>query len=168
MGMGTDFTVMQTYTASPERVHAMLTDEKFVTFRAENTGALSSTSSVTAGADGACTVLSARVLPANVPSFAVKMIGETLTVTETQNWPALSASGTASVPVKVEFSAPISFSGTMSLAPAGDGTQITVTGTFKASIPFIGGKVEQLAKETTEKYLAKENKLGEQWLGEHA
>jgi hypothetical protein len=113
-------------------------------------------------------VLSARVLPANVPSFAVKMIGETLTVTETQNWPALSASGTASVPVKVEFSAPISFSGTMSLAPAGEGTQITVTGTFKASIPFIGGKVEQLAKETTEKYLAKENKLGEQWLGDHA
>jgi hypothetical protein len=70
--------------------------------------------------------------------------------------------------VKVEFSAPISFSGTMSLAPAGEGTQITVTGTFKASIPFIGGKVEQLAKETTEKYLAKENKLGEQWLGDHA
>jgi hypothetical protein len=96
------------------------------------------------------------------------MIGETLTVTETQNWPALSASGTASVPVKVEFSAPISFNGTMSLAPVGEGTQITVTGTFKASIPFIGGKVEQLAKETTEKYLAKENKLGEQWLGEHA
>ncbi len=167
MSMGTDFTVMQTYTASPMRVHAMLTDEKFVTFRAENTGAISSTSSVTAGTDGACTVLSARVLPANVPSFAAKMIGETLTVTETQSWPALSGAGTAVVPVKVEFSAPISFAGTMSLAPSGDGTQITVSGTFKASIPFVGGKVEQLAKETTEKYLGKENKLGEQWLASH-
>ena len=164
--MGTDFTVMQTYTASPERVHAMLTDEKFVTFRAENTGAISATSSVTAGSDGSCTVVSARVLPANVPSFAAKMIGETLTVTETQSWPALSASGTATVPVKVEFSAPISFAGSMTLAPAGDGTQITVTGTFKASIPFVGGKVEQLAKETTEKYLGKENKLGETWLSQ--
>lgn len=165
--MGTDFTVMQTYTASPERVHAMLTDEKFVTFRAENTGSISSTSSVTDGADGACTVLSTRVLPANVPSFAAKMIGETLTVTETQTWPALTNGGTATVPVKVEFSAPISFTGTMSLAPSGEGTQITVAGTFKASIPFVGGKVEQLAKETTEKYLAKENKLGTQWLTEN-
>lgn len=167
MVMGTDLTVMQTYTASPERVHSMLTDEKFVTFRAENTGAISSTSSVTTGDDGSCTVLSTRVLPANVPSFAAKMIGETLTVTETQAWPALSSAGTAVVPVKVEFSAPISFSGTMSLAPAPEGTQITVTGTFKASIPFVGGKVEQLAKETTEKYLGKENKLGSQWLSEH-
>jgi hypothetical protein len=165
--MGTDFTVTQTYSASPERVHAMLTDEKFVTFRAENTGAISSTSSVTAAGDGACTVLSTRVLPANVPSFAVKMIGETLTVTETQTWPALSPSGTATGAVKVEFSAPISFAGTMALAPAGDGTQVTVTGTFKASIPFVGGKVEQLAKETTEKYLGKENRLGETWLSEH-
>lgn len=165
--MGTDFTVMQTYTASPERVHAMLTDEKFVTFRAENTGAVSSTSSVTAGSEGACTVLSTRVLPANVPSFAAKMIGETLTVTETQTWPALSHAGTATVPVKVEFSAPISFTGTMSLAPSSEGAQVTVTGTFKASIPFVGGKVEQLAKETTEKYLAKENKLGTQWLTEN-
>jgi hypothetical protein len=88
-------------------------------------------------------------------------------VTETQAWPALSPSGTATVPVKVEFSAPISFAGAMTLAPAGDGTQITVTGTFKASIPFVGGKVEQLAKETTEKYLAKENRLGETWLSEN-
>lgn len=165
--MGTDLTVKQMYEASPERVRAMLIDEKFVTFRAENTGAISSTSSVTPGADGSCTVVSARVLPANVPSYAVKMIGETITVTETQNWPGFSAGGTSTVPVKVEFSAPISFSGTVTVAPAGDGTEVTVTGTFKASIPFVGGKVEQLAKETTEKYLGKENVLGTRWLSEH-
>jgi len=165
--MGTDFTVMQTYTASPERVYAMLTDEKFVTFRAENTGAISSTTSVTPGPDGTCTVLSSRVLPANVPSFAAKMIGDTLTVTETQTWPALSAAGTANVAVKADFSAPISFAGAMALAPSSEGTAITITGTFKASIPFVGGKVEQLAKETIEKYLAKENRLGSQWLTEH-
>jgi hypothetical protein len=44
---------------------------------------------------------------------------------------------------------------------------VTTEGELKASIPFMGGKVENLAKEQTERYLRKEQEFALTWLREH-
>jgi hypothetical protein len=45
-----------------------------------------------------------------------------------------------------------------------DGTRVSNSGSFKASVPFVGGKVERVAADQTERYLAKEVTVGSEWL----
>ncbi len=165
--MSTKLQATQRYHGTCDQVRQMLTDPQFVAFRAERTGAIRSNSEVTVASDGIETVTSSRTLPADVPNYATRFIGETLTVDETQVWPAATGDGSCTVSVHVQFSAPITFSGRMFLRPDGDECVIDIEGEFKAGIPLIGGKVEELAKAQTERYLAKEQRLGVTWLTEH-
>ncbi len=67
----------------------------------------------------------------------------------------------------VTFSAPLTFTGTASITTDEANTVITTEGDLKASIPFMGGKVENLAKEQTQRYLRKEQEFALTWLREH-
>jgi Protein of unknown function (DUF2505) len=165
--VATSLTWTQQYPADSARVRAMLTDPDFVSQRAQRTGASASISQVTVAADGVETVVSERTLPADVPAFAKKFMGETLVVTETQTWPVLDASGNGTVSIRVEFSAPIVFTGSMVVTNQTDTTMLDISGQFKASVPLFGGKVEEIAKAQTERYLAKEQQLGQAWLTAH-
>ena len=160
--MATELSYTQQFTGTPAQVYAMLTDAAFGEHCALNTGSTSAECTSTASGAGA-TVVSKRVLPAEVPGFAKKFLGDTITLTETQEWSGLNGDAADAV-VTVEFSAPISFTGAAALRAAGEGTEVLVTGKFKASIPLIGGKVEELARDTTSKYLHKQAKLGNAWL----
>ena len=50
------------------------------------------------------------------------------------------------------------------LVASADGSVARNAGEFKASVPFVGGKVEKVAAEMTQKYLAKEATVGAEWL----
>lgn len=162
--MATSFTHEQAYAADPATVMAMLQDVDFIRAKCERTGSLETTATVTPGPDGACTIVSTRVLPAEVPAAARAFVGETLTVTETQVWSAPAADGSRSAQVAVDFGAPMTFSSTMTLAPAEGGTRVRTEGSFKASVPFVGGKIESSAAEQTARYLVKEEQVGNEWL----
>jgi hypothetical protein len=103
-------------------------------------------------------------MPAAVPSYATPFVGDTITITEVQTWGPVQADGTASADVTVAFNSPISYRGTISLVPGGIGSVAHNTGDFKASVPFVGGKVERVAAEQTERYLAKEVSVAADWL----
>ena len=62
------------------------------------------------------------------------------------------------------FDSPLAYRGSISLTPTDDGVTLHNEGDFKASVPFVGGKVERVAAEMTQKYLAKEVTVGEEWL----
>lgn len=71
-----------TYAADPEAVFAMLVDEDFLRRRAEASHALSYDVDVTYNA-GAATSKVRQSLPAEVPDFLRKLVGNTIELTET-------------------------------------------------------------------------------------
>lgn len=166
--MPTSIEFTQEYAADAQAVRAMLTSPDYATMRGQRTGATSITVELQSQADGSTRLDIVRVLPAEVPSFAKSFVGETLTVTECQTWHTPKADGTGSATITAAFSAPITFAGQMAIESDGSTTRVRSTGEFKANVPFVGGKVEQVAKEIFEKYLRKEQSLGQEWLAEHA
>jgi hypothetical protein len=154
----------QTYSADPTTVMAMLKDPEFIRLKCDTTGSRKTTVDVEETADGGCILVSVRVLPAKVPAAAAPFVGETLTVTETQTWAAPDTDGSASATVAVDFGAPMTFTSAMTLTACSTGTVVTTIGLFKASIPFVGGKIEGAAKEQTEAYLEVEQRVGNEWL----
>jgi hypothetical protein len=162
--VATSFSFDQTFAADPATVLAMLRNPDYVRLKGESTGGHDVQADVTEGADGTLVITSTRTMPANVPSYAQPFVGESITVTEVQTWTPLSPEGRASATVTVDFHAPLSYTGAITLEPGGEGTVLHNTGSFKANVPFVGGKVENVAREQTERYLAKEATVGAQWL----
>lgn len=165
--MATKFEYEQTFPASPQAVLAMLHDSEYVELRCEKTGSLKTTVDITGDPGGECTVSSTRILPADVPAAAKSFVGDTLKVNETQAWSAPSADGSATAVLTVDFGGPLAFSGRMELSGDAASTKVRTTGEFKASMPFIGGKIEKIAADQTERYLRTEQSVGTTWLSSH-
>ena len=161
--MAREFTYRQSFEADPAAVFAMLRDPEYIQVKCVATGSLETTVEVNATPAGSVTITSTRVLPADVPAPAKKFVGETISVSETQEWSAASPDGSRTADVSVDFSGPLSFSGSLSLTPATDGSYVETRGTFKASVPFVGGTIESVAAEQTEKYLKAEERVAAEW-----
>ena len=164
--MATQLRFVQVYAANPIQVREMVTNEGYINARATITGALSVESSCSVQADGTTDVEIIRTLPSEMPSLAVAIVGDTLTVTERQSW-KLATEDSCSCTFRVDFSAPLTFLGIATMTYDGAHTSVVTEGEFKASIPFFGGKVENLAYEQTRRYLAKEETFAAGWLKNH-
>ena len=162
--MATSLSCEQAFAADPTTVMAMLRDPAYVREKGERTGSFDISVDVTATDDGGVVITSTRSMPAEVPSYAAPFVGDTITITEVQTWGPPAADGTATADVTVDFNSPLAYRGTITLSSAGDGSVARNEGSFKASVPFVGGKVEKVAAEMTEKYLAKEATVGAEWL----
>jgi hypothetical protein len=164
MSVATKFHYEQSYGADPATVWAMLRDPEFITAKCERTGSRETTVEVEDTDDGGCILTSTRVLPANLPAVAKPFVGDTLTVTERQVWTAPAEDGSRTATTSVDFGAPMSFEAGMALAASGEGATVTTEGEFKASVPFVGGKIEGVAVDQTSRYLEKEQLVGQEWL----
>lgn len=162
--MTTQIDQVQHYAATPDDVFAMLSNPEFVEQKCRASGSIEASAEVTEE-DADITIVSRRVLPANLPGFAKKFVGETLTLVETQRWTDPEDDGSRRGTFVVDFgNNPISFSGEVQLAPAGDGATVETKGDLKCSVPFAGGKIEGVAREWITKYLDKEQRVGTEWL----
>ena len=156
----------QIYPTDVTTIRAMLVNPAYIQARAVATGALTIESSVATEPNGQTTVVITRSLPSEMPAFAAAIVSDTLTITETQVWQP-EFLGQCFGNFLVTFSAPLTFTGTASITTDEANTVITTEGDLKASIPFMGGKVENLAKEQTQRYLRKEQEFALTWLCEH-
>ncbi len=161
--MAKEFTYKQTFGSDPVTVFAMLRNQDYVQAKCAATGSLETTVKVSEGTDGSVTITSTRVLPAEVPAAAKKFVGETISATETQMWSAPATDGARTADVTVDFSGPLGFSGKLSLKPFGDGSEVLTEGSFKASVPFVGGTIESVAAEQTARYLGAEERVAAEW-----
>lgn len=160
--MSTTIDQVQHYAATPDEVFTMLSDPSFVEAKCLASGSIEA-SAETTQEDAGITIVSRRVLPAKLPGFAKKFVGETVTLVETQRWP--EADGDRAGTFVVDFgNNPISFSGDVTLSAAGDGAQVRCQGVIKCTVPFVGGKIEGVALEWITKYLDKEQRVGTAWL----
>ena len=154
------------YAATPHDVFAMLIDEDFQARKCVATGALSHSVSVSAQGDRTV-IVSNRDLPTDgFPDFVKSLVGATLAVTETQDWGPAGPDGARQGRLTVDIAgAPLDLAGTLSLAPAAQGSVETVDGDLKARIPLIGSKIERAAAPAIESAMRAERETGQAWLG---
>ncbi len=166
--MATTIDYTQHFPADPQTVWAMLKDPAYIELKAMRSGAREVNAEVEE-APGETRIVSRRRLPAKLPSFMKKMVGEELVINETQRWDKSSDDGSRSGTFVVDFGGqPLAFSGTVRLQAVGDGTDVVTHGSLKASVRLVGGKVEGVAQEWMVKYLRKEESVAAEWLAEKA
>lgn len=162
--MATNVQYTQHFAAPPDQVWQMLTDPEYITTKGMRSGSLEVSPEVSAQADETL-IISRRKLPANLPRFMRRFVGDEVVLHETQKWDGVAEDGSRSGSFVIDFGGqPMAFRGNLQLQPAGDGTDLSTEGTLKASIPMIGGKAESVAKDWTLRYLAKEEQVAADWL----
>ncbi|MEZ5157239.1 MAG: DUF2505 domain-containing protein [Candidatus Nanopelagicales bacterium] len=158
---------VQRYDADPATVFDMLADEEFIIHKCNQSGSLEVSAGVWANGEQVI-IHNRRVLPAKLPGFVKRFVGETLPLDETQTWGPVAEDGSRKAEFVVDFDGqPIAFSGTITLLPRGDQTEVETKGAIKCSVPLVGGKIERVAAEWIAKYLNKEQRVGEEWLLDH-
>lgn len=90
-----------------------------------------------------------REVPLEVPAFLRGMLGEWNTLLQTERW--MAARGGYANELQIEArGVPANMTGTMSLSGNGKGSVNEIAITIRASVPLIGGKVEQFIARDTE------------------
>lgn len=139
-------TTREEFDSSPEAVFALIADDEFQQAKCEATSTGKFSVTVTRSG-GHVVVRSERHLPTDgLPDAARPFVGAELTVVEVQSWGPAEADGTrhASVDLHVR-GAPLTLKAEVVLTPGGRGTLELLDGELRATVPFIGGLIEQAA-----------------------
>ncbi|HUH00295.1 MAG TPA: DUF2505 domain-containing protein [Gammaproteobacteria bacterium] len=107
-----------------------------------------------------------REVPLDVPGFLRGMLGEWNTLLQNEHWTAAARGGYEN---ELEIEArgvPATMTGTMMLRASGKGCVNEVAITIRASVPLIGGKLEQFVSRDTEATLAAEYEFIREYLAQ--
>ncbi len=148
------------YDAPPADVHAMLADPTFREKVAEAGGAFERHVRIEPHGAGMTVVVDQKQHDHNIPSFAKKVVGDTIHIVQREQW---SDSTYASLDVTIPGK-PGHMKGTIELADHGDGTVEAVDADIKVHVPLVAGKLEKLIANLLEAALDSEQRVGEKWL----
>jgi len=95
-----------------------------------------------------------------IPGFARKLVGDEIRFVQEEAW---STPSTADMHMTIPGK-PGEMSGTETLTQSGPDVVQTIDLTIKVSMPFVGGKVEDLIGDFIRKAFEAENKVGVKWL----
>ena len=158
--MATSLSARMPIPADPAAAYALLTDPAYVQAVGEATGGHDVVVTVTPTDDGGAVVASHRVLPAELPSYAKAVVGDSLKLTETRTFGPAAADGSRTGTAEVTFDgAPVSIRGPLQLVAAASGSELALDAKVSASIPFVGGKIERFAAEQIERFMRKEGEI---------
>jgi hypothetical protein len=155
------------FPVDPETAYAMVTDPGYAQERAERTAGSDITISVSGTAPAPATVVSRRSLPVpdELPSFAKSMVGNGISVEETHTWGEPDGQGGRTAELTVLFpSLPVKVTGTMTLRGTDSGCVVAIDATVAASMPMVGGVIEQGVKGQVLRATSEEEKLALEWL----
>lgn len=146
--------------ADVEAVYGLLANEAFRTESCANQGATDYTVTVEPKGEGA-TVTIIRTQEADMPDFVKKLTGSTVKVKQTEVWSAPDSSGNRTADVKVSIiGQPAEMIGVAKLFAREGGSDFTVDGDVKVSIPFIGKKIEPEVAKAIKASLREEVEYG--------
>jgi len=130
------------YPATPDVVYAMVTDKEFRDGVCAASGALSWSVEVDRTGGGASLTVR-RVMPADLPAAARRLLGETVEVIQTEQWePPRGEHRRAEVLVEIAGQ-PAKMIGTATLDPTGEGSAFVLAGDVKVRIPLVGHRLER-------------------------
>lgn len=156
-------------TATVEQVYALSTDPKFRGAVCEATRALDYDVDVDEHADGTATVTVRRTMPAEVPDFVKRFVGETLDVVQTEEWGAPDNVGQRTANLMVQVTGqPVKMTGRVTIGAVGQGARTSIRGDLRVSMPFVGKKIEPEIANGILAAAAKEQQTADEWLGEPA
>jgi hypothetical protein len=159
-----DLKLSTKYDASPADVFAIISDPAFREEACVQTHAVSYDVSVTqSGSDTVVKVV--REMPTEqIPDFAKKFVGATITVVQTETWGPAAADGSRRASVRGEVKGtPAGFTGTASISGDTGQTVQAVDLDVKVAVPLIGRKMEPFIAQAIEAALVKEQKIGQTW-----
>ncbi|MGA8988548.1 DUF2505 domain-containing protein [Aeromicrobium sp.] len=147
--------------ADVEAVYALITDQAFRTESCEKQGAHEFEVSVEQVGEGA-TVTVIRTQDADMPDFVKKLTGSTVKIKQTEVWAGPDSDGNRTADVKVSIiGQPAEMTGKAKLFPGSKGTEFTLDGNVKVSIPFIGKKIEPEVAKAIRASLREEVEYGQ-------
>jgi hypothetical protein len=156
------------YDADPDTVVRMLADPEFQDRKAVASGALRHDVEVSDPDGAAVTTVTRTMAISGVPDFFSKFVSDSVEVTEVVHWDAPSG-GSRTGAVRLSFDGqPMVMKGTITLTPAGDGTDGRMRGDLKCSIPLLGGKAEKALAPQIIKGLQTEVETGQKYLAERS
>lgn len=152
-------------TASPQQVFDLVVDQKFRAAVCQATHALAYHIDVDRDASGGARVTVERTLPADVPDFIKKFVGQTITIVQTEVWGAQATDGTRTADLRIQLKdQPASMGGTLTLEAAGAGTRQQISGDLTVSVPFFGNRIEPEVAKAIVAAATKEQETGRAWL----
>lgn len=155
------------YQASADDVWAMLQDRDYVNGKYQALGDLSTTIDEFTPADGSLRLKVSRTVPADLPDFAKKILGDTNAIVQTENWSATGDGYRCDLHVAFPGK-PLGITGVLEVRPTGDATaDWHVNMDVKSSVPLIGGKLESVVEKETLASLDKEYAFNQEWLASH-
>ena len=152
------------FDADPATVFAMLTDEEYIGRKARAANAIRHEVSVTRTGDQV-TIRLLRVMPPDVPDFVRRFVGETINLQQADVWGPAAPDGSRTGTIAIDMTgAPVTLRGTLRLEPDGTGSVVSADGKIKASVPFVGGKIEKAVYEGLIEAAKREEQVGKDWL----
>lgn len=165
--MSKKFTNTDPYAADMGQMWAMLSDQNYHQGKYESLGAANIRFTSFSADDTSITMVNERDVPADLPGFAKKIIGETNHVTQTERWTRAGDSATCAIQISVK-NLPGGTTGTMDITPSESGCTWSADFDIKIGVPLVGGKLEDLMKNETASNFAQEKVFNDQWLAENA
>lgn len=161
--MSKKFTNTDPYDATVDQMWAMLSDEAYWKAKYESLGATNVTFTTFEASDTEIRMVNERDVPADLPSFAKKIVGDTnhTTHTETYSRAGDNVSGTADIRIK---NIPGGMTGTYKISSSGSGSTWAADYDIKVSLPMVGGKLEGVMKDETASNFKQEKAFNDQWL----
>jgi hypothetical protein len=157
--------VQHSYSASVEQIFAGHVDQAVREQACQQSGALSFQVRVRQAADGSAQVEVERVMPAAVPDYVRKFVGDSITVRQVEDWSAPDGRGARRAELRLTIQGqPATMSGTAQLSPDGDGCAEQITGEVKVAIPLLGRKIEPEIVKVIEAALRVEQRVAEEWV----
>ncbi|MGW0183059.1 DUF2505 domain-containing protein [Nocardia sp. NPDC003345] len=112
--------------------------------------------------------MSETIRPDKIPGIVRKVLKSDLVVTRVDTWQPLSGD-TAEGSFEGTSSAISSqMTGTFRLRPAGEGSELEVSGSVKVKVPIVGGAIEPLAEQLQRRVVESERKFIVNWFEERA
>ncbi|MDP3969713.1 MAG: DUF2505 domain-containing protein [Nocardioides sp.] len=154
---------VSSYPAPADEVHAMLLDPAY---RERVCAALEAVSADVRVEEvpGGHQVRIDQVQPTTgVPSFAKKFAGETTRAVQVEEWNGEGPERRATLSIETPGK-PTRTTGTLALAPEGEGTSVVLDAELSVTVPLIGKKLEGLMAELFTNGRDTEHQVGLAWL----
>ncbi|GAB2904085.1 DUF2505 domain-containing protein [Neomicrococcus lactis] len=151
---------------TPQQVLETFTNREFVEHVSNRVGGSLKAFTVNGDLAGAFTTEIVREVPtARLPEIARKVVGQTITITQKENWAAPAADGSRASTVTIDVAgAPVSVNATQNILTADGGSRVDLAGEVKSSIPFMGGKIAAAAEPFVAKALNLQAREAKAWL----
>jgi len=147
------------YDASVEDVVSLQTDQAYRSSLRSRTRSAGHEVTVTEEGGTTVVLVDQRLKTEGIPSFAQKLVGDTIQLKQREEWTGNRATFELTIPGK-----PGHLRGTVTVEPDGEGAVERLDGEAKASIPLVGGKIEKLLVDLVSASLDRSQARAAAWL----